>query len=68
MSPISEIEDDLKVIHQFQPRAHRIFLTGANPFVLTVTRLTDIALLIRKYVGEGHPTKSQSEDERRMFG
>ncbi|MGM9709274.1 MAG: hypothetical protein ACI3ZB_06685 [Prevotella sp.] len=32
MSPISEIEDDLKVIHQFQPRAHRIFLTGANPF------------------------------------
>ena len=68
MSPISEIEDDLKVIHQFQPRAHRIFLTGANPFVLTVNRLTDIALLIRKYVGEGHPTKSQSEDERRMFG
>ena len=48
MSPISEIEDDLKVIHQFQPRAHRIFLTGANPFVLTVNRLTDIALLIRK--------------------
>ena len=32
------------------------FLTGANPFVLTVNRLTDIALLIRKYVGEGHPT------------
>ena len=44
MSPISEIEDDLKVIPQFQPRAHRIFLTGANPFVLTVNRLTDIAL------------------------
>lgn len=56
MSPMSEIEDDLKVVHQFQPRAHRIFLTGANPFVLTANRLTDIALLIRKYVGEGHPT------------
>ena len=56
MSPMSEIEDDLKVVHQFQPRAHRIFLTGANPFVLTVNRLTDIALLIRKYVGKGHPT------------
>ena len=56
MSPMSEIESDLKVIHRFQPRAHRIFLTGANPFVLTVNRLTDIALLIRKYVGEGKPT------------
>ena len=56
MSPMSEIEADLKVIHQFQPRARRIFLTGANPFVLTVNRLTDIALLIRKYVGDGQPT------------
>lgn len=56
MSPISEIESDLKVINQFQPRAHRIFLTGANPFVLTTSRLIDIALLIRKYVGEWHPT------------
>lgn len=56
MSPMSEIEEDLKVVHSFQPRAHRIFLTGANPFVLTTNRLTDIALLIRKYVGEGHAT------------
>lgn len=56
MSPMSEIEEDLKVVHAFQPRVHRIFLTGANPFVLTTNRLTDIALLIRKYVGEGHPT------------
>ena len=31
MSPMSEIEEDLKVVHSFQPRAHRIFLTGANP-------------------------------------
>lgn len=56
MSPMEEIEKDLKVIHRYQPRARRIFLTGANPFVLTVNRLTDIALLIRKYVGEGTPT------------
>ena len=56
MSPMSEVEEDLKVVHAFQPRVHRIFLTGANPFVLTTNRLTDIALLIRKYVGEGHPT------------
>lgn len=56
MSPMSEIESDLKVINRVQPRAHRVFLTGANPFVLTANRLLDIALLIRKYVGEGHPT------------
>lgn len=56
MSPLEEIEQDLQVINRFQPRAHRVFLTGANPFVLTTNRLTDIALLIRKYVGKGHPT------------
>ena len=56
LSPMEEIESDLRVIHKWQPRAHRIFLTGANPFALSVSRLTDIALLIRKYVGEGHPT------------
>lgn len=50
---MEEIETDLKVIHEFQPRARRVFLTGANPFVLTVGRLTDIALLVRKYVGGG---------------
>ncbi len=56
MSPMEEIESDLKVIHLYQPRARRIFLTGANPFVLTTDRLTDIALLIRKYIGKGNPT------------
>lgn len=56
MSPMEEIESDLRVIHRIQPRAHRVFLTGANPFVLTTSRLLDIALLIRRYVGEGHPT------------
>lgn len=56
MSPMEEIEQDLQVIHRFQPRVHRVFLTGANPFVQTTNKLTDIALLIRKYVGEGHPT------------
>ena len=56
MSPVAEIEADLKVIERYQPRAHRVFLTGANPFVLTVGKLTHIALLIRKYLGKGHPT------------
>lgn len=56
MSPLSEVENDLQTIRQYQPRAHRVFLTGANPFVLTTGRLTDIGLLIRKYLGKGNPT------------
>lgn len=56
MSPMHEIEADLQVIGHYQPRARRIFLTGANPFALTAGRLTDIALLIRKYAGTGNPT------------
>lgn len=50
MSPVSEIEDDLKTISVYQPRAHRVFLTGANPFALSYNRLFDLALLIRKYL------------------
>lgn len=50
MSPMSEIESDLKIIRQWQPRARRVYLTGANPFALSYDRLTDIALLLRKYL------------------
>ncbi len=50
MSPLSEIEEDLKVIRQWQPRARRVYLTGANPFALSYNRLMDVALLLRKYL------------------
>lgn len=50
MSPLSEVEADLKVIQQWQPRARRVYLTGANPFALSYNRLMDIALLLRKYL------------------
>lgn len=56
MSPVSEIESDLRIIKRFQPRARRIFLTGANPFVLTTDKLAYIAQLIRRYISEGQPT------------
>lgn len=49
MSPLSEIEADLKVIRRWQPRARRVYLTGANPFALSYDRLMDIAILLRKY-------------------
>lgn len=50
MSPISEVEDDLRTIKQWQPRARRVYLTGANPFVLSYDKLMDIAVLLRKYL------------------
>ncbi|MDE6552108.1 MAG: radical SAM protein, partial [Muribaculaceae bacterium] len=50
MSPISEIEEDLNVIRQWQPRARRLYLTGAHPFVLSYNKLMDIAILLRKYL------------------
>ena len=50
MSPLSEVEEDLKVIRQWQPRARRVYLTGANPFALSYNRLMNVALLLRKYL------------------
>lgn len=50
LSPITEVKEDLEVIQKYQPRARRIFLTGANPFALSYNRLLDLGLLIRKYL------------------
>ena len=50
MSPLSEVEEDLKVIRRWQPRARRVYITGAIPFALSYNRLMDTALLLRKYL------------------
>ena len=50
MSPLSEVEEGLKIISQWQPGARRVYLTGANPFALSYNKLMDIALLLRKYL------------------
>lgn len=50
MSPLSEVEEDLRVIKQWQPRARRVYLTGANPFALSYDKLMNIANLLRKYL------------------
>ncbi|MDE6089984.1 MAG: radical SAM protein [Duncaniella sp.] len=50
VSPLSEIEADLKVIRQWQPRARRVYLTGANPFALSYNKLMHVAILLRKYL------------------
>lgn len=43
MSPMSEIEADLLEISRSAPNVSRLFLTGANPFVLEVSKLKEIA-------------------------
>lgn len=55
MSPVEDIEADLKeaaeTIKLWQGLTYtRIFLTGANPFVLKTGKLLEIAALIKKYV------------------
>ncbi|MCC8187296.1 MAG: radical SAM protein [Bacteroides sp.] len=46
-SPIEEIEHDLNVIKHYKVQSRRVFLTGANPFVLRSDHLMDIAQRIR---------------------
>lgn len=48
MSPMSEIEADLQEISRSVPSVSRLFLTGANPFVLEVSKLKEIARLAKQ--------------------
>lgn len=50
LSPLTEVEADLQVIRKYQPRARRVFLTGANPFVLNYEKLAALADLIHDYL------------------
>ncbi len=52
ISPKDEVEHDLKIIQKFQPNARRLFLIGANPFVLSYNKLIDLGFMIRKYLPE----------------
>lgn len=49
-SPIQEIESDLKEIYECFPNTTRLFLTGANPFVLSADKLKAIAFLSKQYL------------------
>lgn len=54
MSPVEDIEEDLREAREMygrlqKRRVSRIFLTGANPFVLDYGKLARIGELIRKY-------------------
>ncbi|MDE6828677.1 MAG: radical SAM protein [Alistipes sp.] len=50
LSPPEEIEADLRLIARCQPRARRLFLVGANPFVLSFNRLVTLADRIRDFL------------------
>ena len=55
MSPLEDIESDLQEVQRATKGwssvcIDRVFLTGANPFVLSYDKLTAIADLIRKYL------------------
>lgn len=52
ISPKGDFEHDLKIIQHFQPKARRLFLVGANPFVMSYNRLLDLGFMIRKYLPE----------------
>lgn len=49
MSPISEVESDLKEISRYYHNAKRVFFTGANPFALNFEKLKTLAELVKKY-------------------
>lgn len=50
MSPLSEIEEDLQELYMSMPDITRLFLVGANPFVLSTQKLKDIANLAKQYL------------------
>lgn len=52
MSPLKEFEEDLAELKKYQPTARRIFLTGANPFVMSYQNLYQRAMLIHDYLVE----------------
>lgn len=50
MSPMAEIEEDLKELQWTHSKVKRVFLTGANPFGVSHEKLIDIGKLIKQYL------------------
>ncbi|GKX68984.1 radical SAM protein [Inconstantimicrobium mannanitabidum] len=50
ISPLEDIEEDLTEAQNYNQKVKRVYLTGANPFVLKYERLKEIAELIHKYL------------------
>lgn len=52
MSPMSEIETDLEELSHFHSGATRVFMTGANPMVLSFDKLRNLLIKIKHYLSE----------------
>lgn len=50
MSPMEEIEADLQELKHFHRAAKRVFLTGANPMVLSVPKLRNVLMKVKQYM------------------
>ncbi len=50
VSPMEEVEADIKEMSYYADRIHRVFLQGADAFVLDTDRLLIVAELIHKYL------------------
>ena len=50
VSPMSEIVSDLEIIRHYQPRARRVFLTGAKPFAFSYATLKELAMTVHDYL------------------
>ena len=49
MSPLAEVEEDLREISHYYRNTKRVFFTGANPFVLSFDKLKTLAKLVKKH-------------------
>ena len=52
VSPLEEVESDLKEAARYQPWARRVFLANGDAFCLPASRLLQIAELIHRYLPE----------------
>ena len=50
MSPMEDIEEDLRELYRYTPDVTRLFLVGANPFVLATEKLRRIAYVSKQYL------------------
>ena len=50
MSPMDEIEEDIKELYHYTPDVTRVFLVGANPFVLSSEKLRNISYTAKQYL------------------
>lgn len=50
VSPMDEVESDIKELASYGARFKRIYLQGADPFILSYDKLAKVAELIKKYL------------------